>query len=92
MPFKTRDVEDRLVGKFHFSVYDKDHKVYELYINQRKVVTTKISHGGREINDSILAQMAKQVGVKRLSYFKEMMLCTKSSDDYLQELKMNGRL
>lgn len=92
MPFKTRDVADRLLGKFHFSVSDKDHKVYELYINQKKIARTKISHGGKEISDAILTQMAKQVGVQRLNYFKEMVLCTKTNDDYLEEIKRNGYL
>jgi len=92
MSLKTRDVVDKLVGKFFFSISNSDHKVYKLYINQKFIVRTMISHGGKEIDDAILSQMAKQVGVQRLSFFKEMIKCTKSNDDFLNEIMKNGYL
>ncbi|MHA1280331.1 MAG: type II toxin-antitoxin system HicA family toxin [Candidatus Helarchaeota archaeon] len=90
MVFKTRDVRGKLLNKFHFVEVDNKHKKYALYHNGKKVVLTSISHGGSEIYDGILKQMAKQVGVYQLGYFKEMILCTKSQSDYLTELRRNG--
>jgi len=89
MVLKTRDVRKQLLNKFHFIECNTDHKKYELFIDGEKIVQTKISHGGKDIHDNILGKMAKQVGVVRLSYFKEMILCTKSEKEYIQELRRN---
>jgi hypothetical protein len=39
------------------------------------------------IQDDILQQMARQIGVSTLSFFKGMITCSKSLDDYVQHLR-----
>ncbi len=51
-----------------------------------------MSHSHREVTDILLKQMAKQIGVYKKRFFEEMIECTKSRDDYINEISNNGWL
>ncbi len=89
MPLKTRDVISQLQSKFHFSLSNTrsdDHLWYELKIPGLPVIATKVSHGKTEIGDILLGMMAKQLRVRK-AFFAEMIQCTKSEQDYLNQVE-----
>ena len=89
MPRPTREVKDTLIRKFAFTKAPNrsaDHEWFELEIDGAQKVTTKFSHGMRELSDNLLAKIARQLLVKR-PYLDEMIDCTKSRDAYYQKLR-----
>jgi predicted RNA binding protein YcfA (HicA-like mRNA interferase family) len=61
MPRKQADVEKSLLSKgFQAGGGDHNFFIYYSVAGKRTVVRTKTSHGAREIDDNLLAQMAKQ--------------------------------
>jgi hypothetical protein len=88
MPLSARDVESKLLNKFNFSPAQNrntDHKWYELQIEGIPVISTKLSHGIRELSDDLLAMIARQLHVRK-KFLVEMVNCTKSSSDYIQQV------
>lgn len=74
------------MGKFGFEEVPKSrHDSYQLYYGEKRVAMTYMSRGHREIQDSILSKMAKQIGVN-LGIFKEMIDCTIDRRGYLQRV------
>lgn len=61
MPRKQADVEKSLLSK-GFQAGGGDHNYFFYYsmAGKKTVVRTKTSHGAREIDDNLLAQMARQ--------------------------------
>ena len=92
MPIKKREIERQLISKFGFVQSNSDHKKFSFYQDGKLVAMTVLSHNHKVVTDRLLGQMAKQVGVYRQSFFKEMIECTKSLDDYLNEISTNGWL
>ena len=82
MPIKAKDMRKCLLNKFNL-VEDRSfsHPKYVLYIDDRKYAVTEISHGGKEISDSILGQMAKQLWVNQ-GKLKKMVSCQIDKDAY----------
>lgn len=75
------DVRRQLTSKFKFQESETDHHIYKLVINNNIVCWTKVSHGTKEIHDTIIGKMANQIGVRNRQ-FCEMINCTISKDDY----------
>lgn len=89
MPLDARDVERHLRRKFGFSraaTHSVDHHWYELEIPGLPTILTKVSHSEREIPDSLLTAMARQVRVRR-PFFVGMIQCTHSKADYVKQVK-----
>jgi hypothetical protein len=87
---KKRVMKQTLQGKFHYvEEPEAKHDRIAFYHNGKKVATTGFSRGaGPDIGDpSLLAQMAKEVRVNQLSFFKRMIECTRSYDDYIKRLR-----
>jgi hypothetical protein len=89
VPLPQRDVKDALLNKFGFQeVQGRNHDGMAFYYEGKRVATTWFSRAsGRVIQDDILQQMARQIGVSTLSFFKGMITCSKSLDDYVQHLR-----
>lgn len=65
MPKAAKDVAAGLERK-GFQLRDNDHSFYHLYVDGKKtMIFTKISHGEKEIHDSLLGAMARQVKLNR---------------------------
>jgi hypothetical protein len=65
---KARRVEKALTTKLGFERHDPHHRIYRLYLNDRLVARTFISHGQRELTDYHIDQMAKQMRLSRRQF------------------------
>jgi len=88
MPLRNRDFEGLLQTKFGFSRADRatDHRWYTLKLPGLPPITTKASHSKMVISDSLESQIAKQLRV-RVPFFRGMMDCTKSRDEYYEQVR-----
>ncbi len=88
MPLKVKVVEERLLNKFGFALADHrsvDHRWYELTLPGIPTISTKFSHGVKELSVTLEGLIAKQLRVRK-AYFVEMVECSKSSDEYRQQV------
>lgn len=82
MPRKQADVEKGLLNKgFLSGGGDHNYFFYHSKAGKKTIVCTKTSHGAREIDDNLLAQMAKQCKLTNKD-FGLLMDCPLSRDDY----------
>jgi len=93
MPLATRNVKRALSSKLRCEEDVKGHHIFYYFIEDGvRVTSTKVSHGSnRDIQDGIVGQMAKQMGVNR-PFFAELVQCTKSRDDYVANIRAGGYL
>jgi hypothetical protein len=92
MPINKEDLQACLRTKFGFEpARGNPHDAMALFFNGKKVATARFSRGQREIDDTILTVMARQLFVN-LGFFKGMFLCTKSIDNYIAHLRQNNKL
>ncbi len=90
MPRKQADVEKSLLNKgFQAGGGDHNYFFYHSKIGKKTIVRTKTSHGGREIDDNLLAQMAKQCKLSNKD-FGLLVECPLSRDDYEAKLVAVG--
>jgi hypothetical protein len=83
---RTRSVDRALVGKLGFEKTETHHHVYRLWLDGVLVARTYISHGGRELSQYHVSQMAKQMHL-RASEFVDAVNCPLSREDYNQILR-----
>ena len=91
MPIKTKDLEKKLVQKFGFSrsvTHSDDHRWYQLLGPDGKAIFTKVSHGMTELSSQLESSIARQLRVPT-PFFREMINCTKSSEEYKLKLSSN---
>lgn len=82
MPRKQADVEKSLLNKgFLSGGGDHNYFLYHSKAGKKTIVRTKTSHGSREIDDNLLAQMAKQCKLTNKD-FGLLVDCSLSRDDY----------
>ena len=86
MPLKAREVKEALTSKGFKEGEKRDHLYYFLYYEGKETaVFTKISHGEREINDNLCAQMAKQTKLSNLQ-FRKLVDCDLTGEGYINIL------
>ncbi len=92
MPYKAKDIRRLLLDKFQFEpVEESRHDAIAFFHMGKKIATTRFSRGSRaEVDDSLLKMIARQTRVENLRFFKEMLDCTRSRDDYLSKLEEDG--
>jgi predicted deacetylase len=83
---RTRSVDRALVGKLGFEKTETHHHVYRLWLDGVLVARTYISHGGRELSQYHVNQMAKQMRL-RASEFVDAVNCPLSREDYYRILR-----
>lgn len=90
MPRKQSDVEKSLLAK-GFQSAKGDHNFFHYYSKAGKKtrVFTKTSHGLREIDDSLLGCMARQVKLQRAD-FERLIDCPLDRDTYEKKLIAQG--
>lgn len=88
MSLPRREVERQLTQKLLMEPRPGDHRYYYLFINGRKVARTHVSTGtnSRTLGDNMVSTMARQLNVTT-SFFREIVNCTKTRDQYLQQLR-----
>lgn len=91
MPLAARQVKQALTGKLECEI-DETHHHYYVYRHNGEIVTkTRMSHGRKkEIGNFLIGQMAQQLQVSK-SFFTGLVSCTKTHDDYRNELR-NAKL
>ena len=91
MPFNKRDFIATLERKFGFEQVDgSDHDAYAFFYDGRKIATTRFSRSHRDIDDTLLTQIARQIRVHDRKFLNEMVSCTRSREDFLQRLRDGG--
>lgn len=92
MPIKKLDLQRSLRQKFGFEeVAGTKHEAVALFIDDRKVATTRFSRGYNEVGDRVIGFIARDLGVNT-GFLKGMHLCTNSAADYVRRLREAGRL
>ena len=89
MPYKPREIESKLTGKFGFvedDVRDPDHRWYVLKLKGLPPIRTKVSHSKAEIRKRLEGKISREIHVRN-SYFKDMMDCTNSREDYYNQVR-----
>lgn len=88
--YKSREIEELLQNKFGFQQdesHSVDHRWYTLQFDDLPAITTKFSHGPRkDIRKWLEGKIAKDLHV-RTQFFREMVGCTKDTNDYHQQLR-----
>lgn len=90
-PRKTRDIRAALQAK-GFERVDTHHEMFWLHVgNKKSSARTRISQGQTEYTDGLLAQMAKQLKLKRQE-LEELVDCTMTGDAYAALLRAKGEV
>lgn len=88
MPYRNRDVEDTLPNKFQFvrsATRSDNHRWLELALPGLPIIATYFSHAREDIGDRLWGKIARQLRVRK-KYLNEMIDCTKSRDEYYQQV------
>jgi predicted RNA binding protein YcfA (HicA-like mRNA interferase family) len=89
-PFPAREVAAALARK-GFSERENDHTFYHYRYHGRDVgVSTKISHGEREIGIGLVKRMRAQMVLRSNAEFQRYVECPMSQEDYEQILREQG--
>ena len=86
---KPSDLEAMLERKLGFTrsgAHSSDHRWYELRLPDLPPIRTKVSHSKQAIGSLIEGKVARQLRV-RGPYLQELLVCTKSRDEYCQQVK-----
>jgi hypothetical protein len=87
VPLDARAVAQVLLGKMKGDEdRRRDHVFYFFQVDGRVVMRTKISHGAREIADSLVGMMARQLKLSG-SEFRAYVDCSKSADEFERHLR-----
>jgi hypothetical protein len=79
--FKAMDIEQALTKK-GFSLDTSHHKMFWYYSAGKKTsIRTRVSHGIDEYGDSLIGQMARQVGLTK-AQLSSFITCTLSAEQY----------
>lgn len=89
MSHKPNEIESVLQAKYCFTRsrhHESGHKWYELKLPGLPVIATYISRNDNEVGPRLLAQMARQLRVRK-PFFEEMIGCTQSREAYYQKVQ-----
>jgi len=82
----------RSLGEKGFRQDNTHHEMFWLYVGGRRTsIRTRISHGAKEYNDSLLAMVAKQVRLRRAD-LDDLIECSLTGEDYLKLLTEQGHV
>lgn len=86
MPKDAKDIAAGLVKK-GFAPREGDHAFYHLVVNGKKtIISTKISHGEKEIRDKLLGIMARQLKLSKRDFIN-LVDCPLTAEEYLAMLR-----
>ncbi len=85
----TSDISSSLLRK-GFRLSEGDHHRYIFYNGDSETtVRTKISHSGKDIGDTLISTMSKQLKMNKNDFLK-FVDCKISKEEYTQYLKDNN--
>lgn len=83
---KSQQITNALLSK-GFKYRDNDHKFLVLYVDGKQTsVRTKISHDGKEYGDDLLAQVSRQLCLKKTDLLS-LIDCPMTQQHYVSILK-----
>lgn len=68
-----------------------DHKWVDFFYDDKYVLSTKISHGNKDIDNHLIKQMSFQCKLDKADFI-DLVNCPLSREDYIQLLKKKGLL
>jgi hypothetical protein len=87
MAIAKDDLRTCLINKFGFTpVPGTNHRAVALFINGRKVATTRFSGSHVTLSDDILLMIGREIWVQ-MGELKKMYGCTIGSEDYRARLR-----
>ncbi len=87
-----KKVEKALKKKGFIEDSSGDHKYFILhYEGKDTAIRTKTSHNNQDIGDGLIKQMYTQLHIEK-SFFVAFIDCSKSQEDYINELKNQNLL
>jgi hypothetical protein len=89
MPLPAKEIRASLLRKGFQRRNGQDVYLHLWADGKKTPVYTKISHGEREVHDSLIASMAKQVKLSKRQFF-ELVECSIDAEEYLR-LMRDGR-
>ncbi len=90
MPIKRQDVVKTLPKK-GFTKESRHHIYFYHRVGGKETGPfTKVSHSGKEISDSLITPMRKQLKLDTNRQVRELIECPMSRDDYTNFLKQKG--
>lgn len=63
-----------------------DHKHLDFFLNDKYILSTKISHGNKDIGDHLIKQMSVQCHLDK-NDFIDLAKCPLSRDEFIEKLK-----
>lgn len=97
MPYRKDNIISVLENKFGFSKVRNSgrnkHDRYAFYHDGKKIATTGFSRGARKnsnIDPALLTMMAREIRVQTLGFFRGMIDCPISLEEYLERLRNQG--
>ena len=92
MAIKKRTLIRTLETKLGFVfIGGAKHDAYTCVVSGKRIATARVSRGHKEISDSILRQIAKQLWIT-LAELKRLIDCSMTLDEYLERLRQQGKL
>lgn len=77
------------MNKFGFTQSESrstDHRWYELHLEGLPIIATRVSRNNNDIGSKLEGMIARQLRVRN-PFFKEMIECTKSKEDYEHQVR-----
>ena len=91
MQLKTRDIEYSLPRKGFVRNPSRDIYFSFQFAGKDWGISTYVSHGEREIGDSLIGRMAKQVKLSKRDFVR-LVECPMDHGEYIEKLKKDGFL
>jgi len=89
----SRRRAERSLKQKGFVQDNKDHRTFYLYVNGKKTsIFTYTSHGGREIDSSLLNLMKRELRLQTNSQARNLLICPMAGEDYVRWLREHGIL
>jgi hypothetical protein len=90
-PRRRRELESALTKK-GFRLENTHHRKYRLYVDELKTsVSTKVSHGHKEVGEKLLALMARQMHLAGTD-FERFADCPMAGAEYVALLVAEGHV
>lgn len=90
--YVTSDFEKALLKK-GFHQYTTHHKMFLFHWKGKKTdIRTRISHGEKDFDDSLLSQRKKQMELKTKQQIIDFINCPMSKEDYINFLIDIGKI
>lgn len=89
----SRRRAERSLKQKGFVQDNTDHRMFYLYVEGRKTsIFTYTSHGGKEIDDSLLNLMRRELRLQTNRQARDLLLCPMTGEAYVRWLREHGIL